>query len=118
MQLESAVSTIADRLSRTDSTSLELEADRLTQERAELVGRLAKLRQQLADARADEYRDVVVAVKAWSPSEAARKIARESEVNGWIQGQVQAGIDLPFSGGELAELYATNRRSEEHTSEL
>jgi len=109
MQLESAVSTIADRLSRTDSTSLELEADRLTQERAELVGRLAKLRQQLADARADEYRDVVVAVKAWSPSEAARKIARESEVNGWIPGPVQAGIDLPFSGGELAELYATNR---------
>jgi very-short-patch-repair endonuclease len=109
MQLESAVSTIADRLSRTDATSLELEADRLTQERAELLGRSAELRQQLAHARADEYRDVVVGGRAWPPSEAARKIARESEVNGWIPGPVQAGIDLPFSGGELAELYATNR---------
>ena len=109
MQLESAVSTIADRLSKTDAKSLELEADRLTQERAGVLGRLAELRQRLADARADEYRDVVVGNKAWSPSEAARKIARESELNGWIPGPVQAGLDLPYSGGELAELYATNR---------
>jgi len=109
MQLESAVSTIADRLSKTDAKSLELEADRLTQERAGLLGRLAELRQQLADARYDEYRDVVVGGKAWAPSEAARKIARELEINGWIPGPVQSDIDLPFSGGELAELYATNR---------
>src|SRR4029077_8109441 len=34
---------------------------------------------------------------------------RESEVNGWIPGPVQADIDLPLSLGELAELYATNR---------
>jgi len=109
MQLESAVSTIADRLSRTDAKSLELEADRLAQERAGLLARLAELRQQLADARADEYRDVVVGGRAWSPSEAARKTARESEVHGWIPGPVPSGIDLPLSGGELAELYATNR---------
>ncbi len=109
MQLESAVSTIAYRLSKTDAKSLELEADRLTQERAGLLGRLAELRQQLADARSDEYRDVAIGDRAWSPSEAARKIARESEVNGWIPSPIQAGIDLPLSGGELAELYATNR---------
>jgi very-short-patch-repair endonuclease len=109
MQLESAVSTIADRLSKTDAKFLELEADRLAQERAGLLGRLAELRQRLADARADEYRDVVVGGKAWPPSEAARKIARELEINGWIPGPVHAGIDLPLSGGELAELYATNR---------
>src|SRR6266403_1485135 len=72
MQLESAVSTIADRLSKTDARSLELEADRLTQERAGLLDRLAESRQRLADARADEYRAVVVANKAWSPSAAAR----------------------------------------------
>ena len=109
LQLESAVSSIADRLSRTDAKALEFETDGLTQERAELVGRLAELRQRLADARADEYRDVVVGGKTWSPSEAARKIAREVEVNGWIPGPVQLGIDLPLSGGDLAELYATNR---------
>jgi len=109
MQLESAVSTIADRLSKTDAKSLELEVNRLTQERAGLFGRLTELRQRLADARADEYRDLVIGNKAWSPSEAARKIVRESETNGWIPGPVQAGIDLPYSGGELAELYVTNR---------
>ena len=109
LQLESAVSNIADRLSRTDAKSLELETDGLTQERADLLGRLAELRRRLADARADEYRDVVVGGKAWAPSEAARKIAREFDVNGWIPGPVQLGVDLPLSSGDLAELYATNR---------
>ena len=109
MQLESAVSTIADRLSKTDAKSLESNADGLRQERAKLLGRLTDLRQQLAKARSDEYRDVVVGGKSWQPSEAARKIAREAEVNGWIPGPVQADIELPLSGGELAELYATNR---------
>jgi very-short-patch-repair endonuclease len=109
MQLESAVSTIADRLSKTDAKSLESNADGLRQARAKLLGRLTDLRQQLAKARSDEYRDVVVGGKSWQPSEAARKIAREAEVNGWIPGPVQADIELPLSGGELAELYATNR---------
>jgi len=109
MQLESAVSTIADRLSKTDAQSLESNADGIKQERAKLLGRLTDLRQQLAKARSDEYRDVVVGGKSWQPSEAARKIAREAEVHGWIPGPVQADIELPISGGELAELYATNR---------
>jgi very-short-patch-repair endonuclease len=109
MQLESAVSTIADRLSKTDAKSLESNTDGLRQERAKLLGRLTDLRQQLAKARSDEYRDVVVGGKSWQPSEAARKIAREAEVNGWIPGPVQADIELPLSGGELAELYAANR---------
>jgi len=109
LQLESAVSNIADRLSKTDVKSLEFETDGLTQERAELLARLAELRQRLAEARADEYRDVMVGGKTWSPSDAARKVARESDVNGWISGPVQLGVDLPLSGGDLAELYATNR---------
>ena len=109
LQLESAVSSIADRLSRTDAKTLEYETDRLTQERAELLGALADLRQRLADARADEYRDVVVGGKAWAPSEAARKVARELDMNGWIPGPVQLGVDLPVSGGDLVELYSTNR---------
>ncbi len=94
MQLESAVSTIADRLSKTDAKSLEFDADGLRQERAKLLGRLTELRQQLANARSDEYRDVVVGGKAWSPSEAARKIVREAEINGWIPGPMQADIEL------------------------
>ena len=109
LQLESAVSSIADRLSRTDPKSLEFETEGLTQERAELLDRSAELRQRLADARGDEYRDVVVGGRAWTPSEAARKIARESDGNGWIPGPVELGVELPLSGGDLVELYATNR---------
>ncbi len=71
-QLESAVGTIAERLSQADSNTLEIEAERLSRQRADLQEKLARLRERLANARADEYRDVVVAGKSWSPSEAAR----------------------------------------------
>lgn len=119
MQLESAVSTIADRLSRTDAKSLELEANQLANERAALLEKLMELRQQLADARADEYRDIVVGGKAWTPSDAARKVARESDIHGWIPGPIRADTGLPLAGTELAELYDSNKLiSPEVESEL
>src|SRR5215467_9189797 len=59
-QLESAVGSIAERLSRADARSLELEARRFEIQRHELVKKLEELRNQLSEARADEYRDIAL----------------------------------------------------------
>jgi very-short-patch-repair endonuclease len=107
-QLESAVSTIADRLSKADAKSLQTESESLTEQRQDLLAKLVDLRQRLSDARADEYRDLVVGGKAWSPSESARKIAEERGKNSWIPGPVRAGVAMPLPESEIAELYATN----------
>src|SRR5713226_9298745 len=107
-QLESAVGSIAERLSRADAGSLETEARKLEAQRCELVKKLDDVRNQFTDARAGEYRDIVIAGKSWAPADAARKVAQEKDTLGWIPGPVAAVAPLPLSAGQLADLYRTN----------
>src|SRR6266404_1509255 len=116
-QLESAVGSIAERLSRADAGSLEMEAKRLESERLELLKKLDEIRTQLTEARADEYRDIVLAGKSWTPADAARQVIQEKEAHGWIPGPVAAVAPLPLSPGELADLYRAGvslSREDEH----
>src|SRR6266478_2541308 len=118
-QLESAVGSIAERLSRADAGSLEIEWKKLEAERADLLKKLDDVRNQLTEARADEYRDIVIAGKAWAPADAARKVAQEKDGYSWIPGPVAAVARLPLSPGELADLYGTNTSvSREDEAEL
>src|SRR5437773_6965 len=118
-QLESAVGSIAERLSRADAGSLEMEAKKLQAERLELLKKLEEIRNQLSDGRADEYRDIVISGKTWAPADAARKVAQEKETLGWIPGPVAAVAPVPLSPGELTDLYRTNvSLSREDESEL
>jgi very-short-patch-repair endonuclease len=107
-QLESAVGSIAERLSRADASSLEMEAKKLEAERLDLLKRLREIRDQLADARADEYREIVIGGKSWTPADGARHVVQEKEAHGWIPGPVAAVAPLPLSPGELADLYRTS----------
>lgn len=107
-QLESAVGSIAERLSQVDSKSLETDGQRLSQERADLNQKIESLREQLQNARADEYREVVVGGRSWSPSDAARWTAKEENRCAWIPTPVVLGAKLTLSEGQVAELYSTN----------
>ena len=106
-QLESAVGSIAERLSRADAGSLEMEAKKLESERHEALKKLDEVRKQLMEARADEYRDISIGGKSWTPADAARLVVAEKETHGWIPGPVAAVAPLPLSPGELADLYRT-----------
>jgi very-short-patch-repair endonuclease len=108
-QLESAVGTIAARLSQLDAGGLETEAKRLSQQRAALQERLAISRDELSSARADEYRDIVVSGKSWAPSDAARSVAEDEDRCAWVPSPVFLGAPPPLSEGEVLELYSTNR---------
>jgi very-short-patch-repair endonuclease/DNA polymerase III delta prime subunit len=107
-QLESAVGSIAERLSRADAGLLEMEAKRLESERRDLLNKLEEIRKQLMEARADEYRDIVIGGKSWAPADAARQVVQEKDTHGWIPGPVAAVAPLPLSPGELADLYRTS----------
>jgi very-short-patch-repair endonuclease len=106
-QLESAVGSIAERLSRADASSLEMQAKKLESERIDLLKKLDEIRKQLTEARADEYRDIAIAGKSWAPADAARQVTQEKDAHGWIPGPVAAVAPLPLSPGELADLYRT-----------
>ena len=107
-QLESSVQAIVERLSTSNLRQLESEAEGLAGKRKELLTRLLRLRQQLLAARADEYRDIVVAGSGYPPSEAARKVAQERAQNDWIPSPVNLGASLPLSEAEVVDLYRTN----------
>src|SRR3984893_549310 len=106
-QLESAVGSIAERLSRADAGSLELEAKKLESERLDLLKKLDEIRNQLKEGRADEYREIAIAGKSWAPADAARQVVQEKEAHGWIPGPIAAVAPLPLLPGELADLYRT-----------
>jgi very-short-patch-repair endonuclease len=108
-QLESAVGSIAERLSQLDAGNLEIEAERLSKLRAELQEKIVRLREQLSSARADEYRDLVVGGRSWAPSDAARWVAKEQDRCAWVPSPVVIGAPLPLSEGEIIELYSTNQ---------
>src|SRR5438445_581788 len=77
-------------------------------QRKELLDQLRKHRQELFDARAEECREVIFLKTKLSPSDAARKVAAEAEVHGWIPAPVEAGAALPLSAAEIKELYASS----------
>jgi very-short-patch-repair endonuclease len=108
-QMESAVGAIAERLSRVDGKSLAVEGERLSKHRTDLLAKLSELRTKLVEARADEYRDVIVSGRSWAPSDAARFVSREAAVYGWVPAPVAPGVGLPLPPSQVMELYATNR---------
>jgi very-short-patch-repair endonuclease len=107
-QLESAVAAIAERLGSADAGSLDHEAHKLEVERRGLLQKVDVLWRQVAEARADEYREIVVGDESCAPAEAARKVTQEQATHGWIPGPLIAAGSLPFSHQELSELYRTN----------
>src|SRR5262249_24032567 len=107
-QLESAVAAIAERLGSTEAGSLEREAGALEVERRDLLQQLDQVLRQLAEARSDEYREIIAGDQTWAPAEAARKVTHEEEAHGWIPGPVLPKTPRPLSPEELSELYRTN----------
>jgi very-short-patch-repair endonuclease len=118
-QLESSVGSIAERLSRADGSALESEADRLETERRVLLENMEEIRTQLIEARSDEYRDIVLAGKAWTPSDAARKVSAEQNTNAWIPGPLSPAAPFCLPLGDLIDLYRTNSSvARQHEIEL
>jgi very-short-patch-repair endonuclease len=106
-QLEIAVSTISTKLSATTASELRKKATRLAERRQRLVLDLERVRQDLLEARGDEYRDVIVGGVAFSPVTAARRVAAGVGVHDWIPTPVTLGEPCPLPITEVAELYAS-----------
>jgi hypothetical protein len=103
-ELQSSVQEIASRLD-SDPDQMEERARSLSVARAGLIRDRERLRNELLNARADEYRAIVVAGQNHAPSDAARLVAQGIGRHDWIPSGLSAGDPLPLSPGELADLY-------------
>ena len=107
-QLESAVGTIAERLSQADGKTLEIEAERLSKQRAELQEKAGRLTAAPCECAGGRVSRRSRGGKSWAPSDAARWVAKEANRCAWIPSPVMLGAAMPLSEGEITELYSTN----------
>jgi AAA domain len=105
-QLESSISSITERLTSDTSTTLLATGARLERQRGDLLHSCRELKHKLREALENEYRDVVVDGERFSPSDAARFVARHRQDAAWIPAPVSFGDYIPISEQELNRLYA------------
>lgn len=116
-QLEESVAAINARLSDSDAATLLREAEEFAVQRDMLLEARQKLVDSLSLARANEYREIVLAGTSVSPSEAAREVRKGCGIHDWIPGPVWPGAPLPLSSQEIAELYGTNTTTNDRDDE-
>lgn len=107
-QLNGAIESIVERLSTSDEGTLRDRSEKLQAQREGLLARLQEVHADILKARTNEYRDVVIAGEALSPSNAARKLIAEKGANDWIPAPLADGTPCPLSETEVVDLYGTN----------
>ena len=105
-QLESSIGSITERLTIDTSETLLGKATTFGSERLKLLTNTRQLTHTLKEALENEYREIAVNGKRFSPSDAARHVAANGDAQGWIPSPVKLGADLALSGEELSRLYA------------
>jgi hypothetical protein len=105
-QLESSIGSITERLTGDTAASLLQKARQFAAERRQLLTQTRQLTDKLREALANEYREIVVGERHFTPSDAARFVAARREAHGWIPSPVKLGHPINLSEQELVRLYA------------
>ncbi|MBL8272026.1 AAA domain-containing protein [Steroidobacter sp.] len=105
-QLETSIGSITERLTTQTSASLVSRATRLGQRRRELLTELQVLQRDLREALENEYREIAVDERRFSPSDAAKYVKAHGAQHAWIPGPVKLAVPLPLNSNELGRLYA------------
>lgn len=108
VQLQSSIERIVERISTINVDIQSKKIARLENQRALITAKLQIARHSLVRARAEEYQPISIGNKDWSPSEAARFVAKGSQIHDWIPTPVVSMQSLSLTSKEVAELYTTN----------
>lgn len=105
-QLESSISSITERLTGDTADSLLQKARQFEAERRKLLTQTKQLTHKLREALENEYREIVVGERPFTPSDAARFVSTNREVHSWIPTPIRLGTNLSLTEQELVKLYA------------
>lgn len=105
-QLESSISSITERLTSDTAETLLGKATTFSSERRNLLTNTRQLTHRLKEALENEYSEIAVNGKRFSPSDAARHVTENSEAQSWVPSPVKLGADLTLTDEELSRLYA------------
>ncbi len=105
-QLESSVCSITERLTSDSSATLLDKAMKFEEDRKGRLHYSKELSHKLREALENEYREITVGERQFSPSDAARFVSNHREQHAWIPGPVRLGAPICLSERELVRLYA------------
>ncbi len=105
-QLESSIGSITERLTRETGETLLNRSRSLGEERHKLLFSLKEFSQNLKIALENEYREIDVGGKRFSPAEAAMFVASNKSKYSWIPSPVKLGSDIGITEAEIVRLYA------------
>jgi len=105
-QLETSIGSITERLTTQTSESLDARAAGLRQRRKELLTESKVLQRDLRESLENEYRELVVDGRRFTPADAARYVKAHNTQDAWIPGPVK--LATPTA---IAQRAAEPRRS-------
>ncbi len=120
-QLESAVSSITERLTTETYDSLAKKSVSCAEKRHALIRKQLSLKHQLREAIENEYRVIEVGDKSYSPADAARMVAQHKDGNDWIPSPVTLALAIDPNVKNIERLYqlgASFDQNEENDSRL
>jgi len=107
-QLESAVSSITERLTSETYDSLTKKSERYNEERNELIQKQLALKHLLREAIENEYKSIELGGKKYAPAEAARLVAQNKVGNDWIPSPINLATLIDPKIGDIERLYVLN----------
>lgn len=107
-QLESAVSSITERLTSETYDSLTKKAERYEEERNELIQKQLSLKHLLREAIENEYKAIEIEGKKYAPADAARLVALNKNGNDWIPSPINISTSIESKIPDLERLYVLN----------
>jgi very-short-patch-repair endonuclease/superfamily I DNA/RNA helicase len=105
-QLESSISSITERLTGDTADSLLQKAQQFETARRKLLTQTKQLTHKLREALENEYREIAVGDRHFTPADAARFVSANREAHDWIPAPIKLGTNLCVSEQELVRLYA------------
>jgi very-short-patch-repair endonuclease/superfamily I DNA/RNA helicase len=105
-QLESAVSSITERLTSETHDSLLRKGERYVQERNDLIRRQLELKHLLREAIESEYKAIEIGGRKYSPADAARFISEKRQGNDWIPSPIDVAVVVEGRLPQIERLYA------------
>jgi very-short-patch-repair endonuclease/DNA polymerase III delta prime subunit len=105
-QLESSIGSITERLTGDTADGLLQKAQQFEVERKKLLTQTKQLTHKLREALENEYREIVVGERRFTPSDAARFVSSNQDAHGWLPAPIKLCADLSLSEQELVRLYA------------
>lgn len=120
-QLESAVSSITERLTSETYDTLSKKSQRYEEERNELIQKQLALKHLLREAIENEYKAIEINGKKYSPADAARMVAQNREGNDWIPSPINVSTSIEKKLTDIERLYVLNTtfdQTEEDDSRL